>query len=70
MGQFTTDPDDRGSLVVHEWLSPTRRRVARYRWHDFGYRVQEVAWEGSGPPPAELVADLDFGPPPASSTSP
>jgi hypothetical protein len=68
-----TDPDDRGALVVHEWLSPERRRVARYRWRGFGYAVERVLWEGTQPPPAALVAGLDFGPSPhpaASTTSP
>jgi hypothetical protein len=63
-----TDPHDRGGLLVHEWLSPSRRRVARYRWHGFGYRVEEVPWEGREAPPPELVAGLDFGPSPVPST--
>ena len=65
-----TDPDDHGALLVHEWLSPKRRRVARYRWHGFGYRVESVPWEGSDSPPTELVADLDFGPSPVDSPKP
>lgn len=60
----TTVPDDRGALVVHEWLSPTRRRVARYRWHGFGYRLEHVQWQGSTPPPADVIASLHFGPSP------
>jgi hypothetical protein len=59
-----TDPDDRGALLVHEWLSPARRRVARYRWGGFGYAVERVLWEGRGEPPAALAAALDFGPSP------
>lgn len=64
-----TDPDDRGALVVHEWLSPTRRRVARYRWGGFGYAVEHVPWEGRGEPPAALAGVLDFGPSPHPITS-
>ncbi|MEM6993534.1 MAG: hypothetical protein AAF721_23670 [Myxococcota bacterium] len=58
-----TDPEDRGALLVHEWLSPTRRRIARYRWQGFGYRVEEVTWTGTSAPPPALTADFDFGPP-------
>ena len=65
----TTDPEDHGALVVHEWLSPTRRRVARYRWHGFGYRVDSVPWQGTEPPPPDLVAGLDFGPSPVPVNS-
>lgn len=64
----TTDPDDHGALLVHEWLSPTRRRLARYRWHGFGYRVETIPWEGTGAPPPDLVANLDFGPSPVDPT--
>lgn len=63
----TTDPDDRGALWVHEWLSPERHRVARYRWQGFGYAVEHVPWEGQGDPPASLLAGLDFGPSPVVS---
>ena len=59
-----TDPDDHGALLVHEWLSVTRHRVARYRWQGFGYRVDAVLWEGTGDAPVALVAELDFGPTP------
>ncbi len=59
-----TDAEDHGALLVHEWLSPTRHRVARYRWQGFGYRVESVAWEGAADPPPDLVAALDFGPSP------
>lgn len=70
-----TDPADRGAIVAHEWLSPTRRRVARYRWRGFGYTVERVLWEGTEPPPAAIVRTLDFGPSPypqapRASTSP
>lgn len=64
-----TDPDDRGALVTHEWLSPTRRRVARYRWGGFGYAMEHVLWEGRGEPPAALAGVLDFGPSPYPITS-
>jgi hypothetical protein len=61
-----TDPDDRGAILVHEWLSPARRRVARYRWRGFGYAVDRVLWEGTGEPPPALAGVLDFGPSPYS----
>lgn len=78
VGRFdavATDPDDRGAILVHEWLSPARRRVARYRWKGFGYVVDRILWEGTGEPPATLAGVLDFGPSPyslptASSTAP
>jgi hypothetical protein len=72
VGRFdaaATDPDDRGALLVHEWLSPTRRRVARYRWGGFGYAVERVLWEGRGEPPTALAGVLDFGPSPYSIAS-
>jgi hypothetical protein len=64
-----TDPEDRGAILVHEWLSPARRRVARYRWRGFGYVVDRVLWEGTEEPPAALAGVLDFGPPPYPSSS-
>jgi hypothetical protein len=78
VGRFdgvATDAQDRGAIVAHEWLSPTRRRVARYRWRGFGYTVERVLWEGATSPPAALVGALDFGPspypsPPHSSPAP
>ena len=66
----TTHPGDdalRGRIDVHEWLGPRRRRVARYRWSGFGYRLERVHWEGEASPPAALVDDLDFGPRPAGA---
>lgn len=56
--------DRPGTLVAHEWLSPTRRRIVRYRWADFGYRVDEVLWAGEHTsPPDVLYDDLDPAPP-------
>lgn len=45
--------EEPGTLLVHEWLSPTRHRLARYRWHDFGYIVAQVDWSGEGELPVE-----------------
>jgi hypothetical protein len=59
---LATDPAAPGTIVVSERLGPSRRRVARYRWHDFGYRVDEVLWQGATEPPAALVADLVVAP--------
>jgi hypothetical protein len=39
---------------VRERVGHDRNRVARYRWNDFGYRVEEVLWAGPGAPPAAL----------------
>ncbi len=56
------DPDAPGTIVVSERLGPTRRRVARYRWNDFGYRVDDVLWQGTTEPPAALLRGLDSAP--------
>jgi hypothetical protein len=32
------------------------RRVAWYRWHGFGYRLDEILWQGRGMPVAKLMA--------------
>jgi hypothetical protein len=45
-------PDDRAALRALERVAG-RRRVAAYRWNDFGYRLESVLWEGDGSVPAE-----------------
>lgn len=57
-----TAPDEPGTIIVSERLGPSRRRVARYRWNDFGYAVADVLWQGQGNPPPDLVADLVVAP--------
>ncbi|MBX7080555.1 MAG: hypothetical protein K1X88_15255 [Nannocystaceae bacterium] len=55
----------RGTLLVHEWLSPTRHRLARYRWQDFGFVVTQVDWSGEGELPgdhAQALQRLIHGP--------
>lgn len=37
------------------------RRVARYRWHGFGYRLEETLWKGRGRPGPRLMAMFDEG---------
>jgi len=50
---LAVDIDQPGTLLalerVGEW-----RRVARYRWSDFGYALEEELWRGAGEPPAGL----------------
>lgn len=50
----------RGEIVARERVSEARRRVVRYRWQDFGYRLEEVLWEGRGEAPAELLGQFAF----------
>ena len=49
-----------GTILVDERLHPPRRRLARYRWVDFGYRLDEVLWEGEGPIPSRLRQQFEF----------
>ncbi len=51
---LTVERDRPGTLLVRERVGRDRNRVVRYRWNDFGYRLQDVLWEGPGAPPAEL----------------
>jgi hypothetical protein len=37
------------------------RRVAWYRWHGFGYRLEEVLWRGRGTPGPRLWAKFYGG---------
>ena len=39
----------------------TGRRVAWYRWHGFGYRLEEVLWRGRGTPGPRLWAKFYGG---------
>jgi hypothetical protein len=52
----------RAALLVHEWTSPSERRIARYRWTGFGYALDEIVWHGSGEPPIALTDLLDHPP--------
>lgn len=45
--------DESGTLLALERVGPVRR-VARYRWSDFGYALEEELWRGEGEPPREL----------------
>jgi hypothetical protein len=56
------DPAAPGTIVVAERVGSTRRRVTRYRWHGFGYRVAEVLWQGDSSPPETYLRDLVAGP--------
>lgn len=56
------DPQAPGTIVVSERLGPERRRVARYRWNDFGYRVDDVLWQGTTEPPAAVMRGLQLAP--------
>jgi hypothetical protein len=51
---LTVERDRPGTLLVRERVGEERRRIARYRWNDFGYRLEDVLWEGSDAPPAAL----------------
>ena len=37
------------------------RRVAWYRWHCFGYRLEETLWKGRGNPEPRLMAMFEEG---------
>lgn len=50
----------RGEIIARERVSQTQRRVARYRWEDFGFRLEEVLWEGPGDAPDELLSQYAF----------
>ena len=63
---LTAERDRPGTLLVRERVGHARNRVARYRWNDFGYRVEEVLWEGPGAPPPTLNDRLQA----AESSSP
>jgi hypothetical protein len=60
---LTVERDRPGTLLVRERVGEERHRIARYRWNDFGYRLEDVLWEGSGAPPAALNDRLRGEPP-------
>ena len=37
------------------------RRIAWYRWHGFGYLLQQTLWQGRGRPPARLRSMFEEG---------
>lgn len=61
----TVEPERRATLLVHEWTSPARRRIVRYRWTGFGYAVDRILWTGTADPPPELYQRLDHADPSA-----
>ena len=60
---LTVERERPGTILVRERVGEERHRVARYRWNDFGYRLEDVLWEGSGAPPAALTDRLVGEPP-------
>lgn len=64
-GRFDAiDASGDDTLVVHERLSPTRERIATYRWRDFGYVLDAVLWaaDEAATPPAGLVDGMTWAP--------
>ncbi len=50
---LAVDVDEPGELLALERVG-AERRVARYRWSDFGYALEEEVWRGEGYPPPPL----------------
>ncbi len=54
-GRFDWLAVDGDRLLAFERVQ-AGRRVAWYRWHGFGYRLEETLWQGTGMPGAKLMA--------------
>lgn len=51
--EVAVEVDAPGVLLALERVGRTKR-VARYRWSDFGYALEVELWRGDGEPPARL----------------
>jgi hypothetical protein len=54
-GRFERIAIDRDRVLALERV-PGGRRVVWYRWHGFGYRLEEILWQGRGLPGPKLKA--------------
>ena len=59
-GRFERIAVDNDRLLALERVQ-AGRRVAWYRWLGFGYRLEEILWQGRGMPGPRLLAKFDGG---------